>query len=51
MNKEKYLIFGLGNTGKQYEASSHNVGFMAVDRLAALWKIEMHRHRKNAQPR
>jgi len=28
---EPYLIAGLGNPGKEYQKSRHNIGFMAVD--------------------
>ena len=29
-----FLIVGLGNPGKEYEATRHNAGFKAVDRIA-----------------
>lgn len=35
----KYLIVGLGNPGAQYHSNRHNIGFMAVDELAARKEI------------
>ena len=28
------LVVGLGNPGKQYEATKHNIGFMVIDAIA-----------------
>lgn len=30
----KYLITGLGNPGKEYENTRHNIGFKILDALA-----------------
>lgn len=36
----KYLIVGLGNPGKQYEKTRHNIGFSALDLIAQKYGLE-----------
>jgi PTH1 family peptidyl-tRNA hydrolase len=36
----KKLIVGLGNPGKKYANSKHNIGFIAVDKFAQIYKIK-----------
>lgn len=36
----KFLIAGLGNIGPQYELTRHNIGFLTLDRLADVHKVE-----------
>lgn len=40
-NGNKYLIVGLGNPGRVHKGNRHNIGFMAIDRLAAACQISM----------
>jgi len=47
----KYLIIGLGNIGAEYELTRHNIGFLALDRLAEQHKIDfsLERHAEKAE--
>lgn len=36
------LIIGLGNPGKKYQFTRHNVGFMVIDQLAKKLKLKFH---------
>jgi PTH1 family peptidyl-tRNA hydrolase len=45
---ERYLIVGLGNPGRGHAFNRHNLGFMAVDRLAARHEIDLKRVQSKA---
>ncbi len=43
-----WLVAGLGNPGKKYEDTRHNVGFEALDTCAQSWGIPVRRSRFDA---
>ncbi len=40
-----FLIVGLGNPGKEYEDTRHNIGFKVVDNIAKEYNIEVNRQK------
>ena len=40
-----YLIVGLGNPGKQYEQTRHNIGFDVIDYMANKYNIDVNREK------
>ena len=34
MNQDPYLLIGLGNPGREYKDTRHNIGFMLIDHMA-----------------
>ena len=42
------LIIGLGNPGREYEGTRHNVGFQTLDALADKWRVHYKTKRKFA---
>jgi PTH1 family peptidyl-tRNA hydrolase len=43
------VIVGLGNPGKKYEMTKHNVGFWAVDQLSEKWGIPFQKEKWNSE--
>lgn len=43
------LIVGLGNPGKKYEKTRHNIGFMVIDKIAEKLNIELNQAKFKGQ--
>lgn len=46
--QEIFCIVGLGNPGRQYEDTKHNVGFHVIDRLAEKYDIQVTKFKNKA---
>lgn len=40
-----FILVGLGNPGREYENTRHNIGFMVIDRLAKKWGVSLQKMR------
>ena len=48
MEKQIYLIVGLGNPGRQYHNTRHNTGFILIDHLVQEFKLRLNKMQFNA---
>ncbi len=47
-DKEMIVVAGLGNPGKEYDTTKHNVGFWVIDQLAEKYNIEVTKFKHKA---
>ena len=45
---DMYIIVGLGNPGREYEQTKHNVGFRVIDKLADKYNIDVTKFKHKA---